>query len=211
VDYRSVVVVAASAGSLAPLAQLVSLLPKEFPAPVAVLQHLPPSNIYQSMLPEILGRQSRLAVKCIEHGERFLPGTIYLSPQDAQSRIRQNLSFELTPLVRGVMSRPNADSLFESAAKSSGKNAIGIVLSGVLSDGSRGAGLISEAGGRVFAQDRQTAAHFDMPSSAIRKGVVDFAMSPRSIAHALIALLMAPGADAWFRVTKPAQSLASDV
>lgn len=74
---------------------------------------------------------------------------------------------------------------------------------GCLSDGAKGAQEIAHAGGRVLAQDAETAEFFDMPQATLQKWVVDFMLPPVRIAHALIAFLMAPGADAWFRVAKP--------
>lgn len=96
--------------------------------------------------------------------------------------------------------RPTADPLFSSAALCFGPNVTAIVLTGALSDGADGAFRIAEAGGRVLVQDDKTAPFFDISHAAIRRASVDFVLPPTGIAHALIALLMAPGADAWFRV-----------
>lgn len=199
------VVIAASAGGVQALLQLVSKLPPDFPAPVIIVQHLPPVGVYQSLLAELLSVRSSLPVKWIEDGEPVCPGIVYLSPQDRQSRISKSLTFELLTGPQGCERRPAADPLFASVADSFRERAVGIVLSGYLSDGAAGAQQIAEAGGRVFAQDQSTALAFDMPKAAIRLGAVDFVLSPTAMAHALIALLMAPGAEAWFRVAREAR------
>jgi two-component system chemotaxis response regulator CheB len=203
---HTVVVVAASAGSLHPIIELVSALPSDFPASVVIAQHLPPAVLYESQLREILCRYTSLPVKWIEHGEQLQTGTVYLSPQDAQTRVTSDLIFDVTIGVRESGSRPAADPLFESVAEWFGENALAIILTGCLSDGARGSLKIADAGGRVFVQDEETALFFDMPRAAIRKGIVDFAFPPSGIAHALITLLMAPGASAWFRVTRPSST-----
>src|SRR5262249_38913462 len=104
--------------------------------------------------------------------------------------------------VRTIDGRPAADPLFLSAAECFGERVIGVVLSGYLSDGALGSRGIVKAGGRVLVQDETTSLAFDMPRAALRTGTVDFSLPPAGIAHALTAMLMAPGAAAWFRVWK---------
>jgi two-component system chemotaxis response regulator CheB len=198
-------VVAASAGGLPALVELLAGLPDDFPAPVIIVQHLPPTNSYQSQLRQILSRSTFLPVKWIEHGEPLCGGTVYLSPQDVQSRVTRKLTFDVTGNVRASGSRPAADPLFSSAAEVFGEDALAIVLTGNLSDGAKGAQRIAEAGGRVLIQDEETAEFFHMPQATLRRGVVDFMLPPSRIASALVALLMAPGADAWFRVVRKPQ------
>jgi two-component system chemotaxis response regulator CheB len=143
-------------------------------------------------------------VKWIENGEALRGGTVYLSPADGQSWVTPQFTFECWDNVRALGVRPAADPLFTSVAEVFGRNALAVVLSGRLSDGAKGAQKIAEAGGRVLVQDENSAKYFDMPQAALRRGVVDFKLSPSAIAHALVTLLMAPGADAWFRVVRKA-------
>jgi two-component system chemotaxis response regulator CheB len=203
------VAVATSAGGLHALVELLSELPADFPAPLIIFQHLPHLDSYQSVLPEILERHCKLPVKWIAHGESISSGAVYVCPQDVQTTVTAAFMFELTTIARVL--RPAADPLFVSVAERFGEDAIGIVLTGSLSDGVVGASKIANAGGRVLAQDEQTALAFGMPRSAIQRGIVDFVLSPTAIAHALIALLMAPGADAWFRVNRDSRLVYSGV
>lgn len=197
-----VAVVAASAGGLQSIIELLSALPPSLPASVIIIQHLPPSNFYESKLCEILGHYSPLPVKWIEDGEALRGGTVYLCPQDVQSRVTSSKTFDISEKVRASGIRPAADPLFASAADVFGENVIAIVLTGALSDGAKGAECIARAGGSVFVQDRETALYFDMPRAAIRSGAVHFIMPPVAIAHALTAFAMVPGARAWFRVQR---------
>lgn len=197
-----IVVMAASAGGVETVTEILSKLPPDFPAAIVIAQHLPSAESYLSQLCEVLGRRSKLPVKWIDHGEPLYPGVVYLCPQDMQSRVSRDMTFNLSVAVRTRRSSPLADPLFTSVAEVFGEHALAIVLTGSLSDGACGATAISAAGGRVFAQNQETARFFDMPQAAIRNGVVDFVLSPLAIAHALVALLMVPGAGAWFRVSR---------
>lgn len=196
---EKIVVVAASEGGLTAFSELISALPPDFPAALVFVQHLPPTSVYQSILRDLLREVSKLPVKWIEHGDYVSGGIVYVAPQDMQARIDGRFRFHLS--AEGAL-RPTADPLFTSASERFGPNAIGIVLTGNLQDGAKGACDIVRAGGTVFAQDNETAAVFAMPDAAIRSGAADFILSPKGMAHALVTLLMAPGADAWFRVSR---------
>ena len=199
---RDLVVIAASAGGFPALIKLIASLPQGFSVPIVVLLHMPSADSHRSILPELLRPHTHLSVKWIEHGESLNSGMIYISPQDVQSRIAMDATFNLQKLVRNVDGRPAADPLFLSAAECFGKHVIGVVLSGYLSDGALGSRDIVNAGGRILVQDENTCLAFSMPKAALRMGIVDFVLPPTAIAHALTAMLMAPGADAWFRVWK---------
>jgi two-component system chemotaxis response regulator CheB len=200
---KKVVVVAASAGGIEALFEFVTALPVDFPAPVVILQHLPPAASYQSQLRELLKRRTALSVKWITDGEPLRRGTIFLSPQDMQTTISNRQRFRLSVIARSPRFRPAADPLFVSAAKHFREHSVAVVLTGRLSDGAVGARHIAAAGGRVFAQNEESSLMFDMPRAVIRQGVVDFILTPSGIAHALTALMMARGTDAWFQVKKP--------
>jgi two-component system, chemotaxis family, protein-glutamate methylesterase/glutaminase len=193
-----IVVAAASAGGLQAFIQLISVLPSNFPAAVVLIQHLPPTSVYKSQLRELLKPHSKLPIEWIGDGDEIRPGSVYLAPQDEQVTVTAGSKFATACVSPGL--RPSADALFCSVADSFSDRAVGIVLTGALSDGANGADRISEEGGRVFAQDRASATAFGMPRATISTGAVDFVLSPTVMAHALIAFLMAPGAASWFRV-----------
>ena len=203
ISKKNVVVVAASAGGIQALSEFVAALPADFPAPVVIVQHMPSAAFYQSQLCELLKSRTPLSVKWITNGESLRCGTVFLAPQDKQTTISARLKFQLSPITPQSRFRPTADPLFVSAAEHFRERASAVVLTGRLWDGAVGARQIAAAGGRVFAQDKESALMFDMPMAAIRLGVVDFILTPSGIAHALNALMMARGADAWFRVQKP--------
>ncbi|MHB9026699.1 MAG: chemotaxis protein CheB [Armatimonadota bacterium] len=183
-----IVALAASAGGITALMQVLSELPAEFSAPVLVLQHLDPRH--KSLIAEILGRRTRLRVKEAEAGDQLTPGTIYTAPPDRHLLVEPDdtLALTRTELVHFV--RPSADLLFESVAARFGPGAIAVVLTGMGSDGAMGVSAIKKRGGTVIVQDEASSEFFGMPGAAIKTGDVDFILPLAEIAPALIKLVM---------------------
>ncbi len=179
-----VIGVAASAGGLRALTTLLSALPADFPAPIAVVQHLDPRH--PSFMAGILGRVVRLRVKEAQEGEALQQGVIYLAPPDRHLLVNANgiLTLTRTELVHFV--RPSADLLFESLAASFRARAVAVVLTGSGSDGSLGLRAIKRMGGHVIAQDEATSEFFGMPDAAIRTGLVDLVLPLEDIAPSLM-------------------------
>lgn len=197
-----VVAIAASAGGIEALRQVLTILPKDFPAAILVVQHLPSTVHYKSTLDLVLGRHTQLRVKWAEDGERIGPRTVFLAPQDRHLSIDPTKALHLTagPKINRV--RPAADFLFQSVAACFGARAIAVVLSGTLSDGAEGAGAIARNGGRVLAQDDISSQYFGMPGATLAVAGVDFMFAPAIIAHTLVNLVMVPGAADWLRVQR---------
>ncbi len=181
---------AASAGGLSALTAVLSEFPADFPASVAIVQHIEPHH--RSMLAEILGRSCPLPVRQAADGQPFEAGVVYVAPPDHHLLVESDrtLSLTRTELVHFV--RPSADLLFESGATSFGSGAIGVVLTGTGSDGSLGIKAIKNRGGTVIAQDEATSEFFGMPGAAIATGAVDFVLPLDQIAEALTALVIEP-------------------
>ncbi len=147
-----VVAIAASAGGLRALIEVLSHLPAEFPAAVVVVQHLDPRH--RSLMAEILSRGTALRVKQAEEGDRLETGTAYIAPPNRHLLVNPDgtLSLSSSELVRFV--RPSADLLFESAAGSYRDRAIAVVLTGTGSDGAMGVEAIKKMGGTVIRAGR---------------------------------------------------------
>jgi two-component system chemotaxis response regulator CheB len=186
-----IVALAASAGGLAALGEVLGGLPPGFPAPVVIVQHLDPRH--RSLMAEILGRRTGLSVKQADEGDELAPGWAYIAPPDHHLLVNRDgsLSLSQSELVHFV--RPSADLLFESVAASYGDRAIAVVLTGGGSDGNMGVQAVKQRGGTVIAQDEGTAEHFGMPGAAIATKCVDFVLALDEIAPALITLVMGDG------------------
>jgi two-component system, chemotaxis family, protein-glutamate methylesterase/glutaminase len=181
-----IVVIAASAGGVHALGEVLAALPEDFPAAVAIVQHRSPHGA--SVLPAVLQRRTALHVKAAEEGERLRPGHVYVAPPDHHLKVLRNRSFEYGGggRIRHVLS--SANPLFESAAAAFGRHVIAVVLTGLDSDGTDGVQSIKRAGGLVIAQDEATSAHFGMPAAAIMTGCVDRVLPLEQIGPTLVQL-----------------------
>jgi two-component system chemotaxis response regulator CheB len=187
----AVIALVGSAGGLAALLTILSVLPRAFPAAILVVQHLPPRH--PSSLVAILGWHSSQPVAWATEGGRLVPGTVCVAPPDRHLLLTGTglLTLSAAPPVRSL--RPAADPLLASLAAYARERAIGVILSGTANrgraDGTDGARAIKEAGGRVVAQDATTSGHFGMPGAAIASGWVDRVLPVREIGPALLDML----------------------
>lgn len=188
-----IVGMAASAGGLTALSYVLSGLPTDFAAPIAVVQHLDPRH--RSLMAEILGKRTSLEVRQAREGDNLRAGWVYIAPPDHHLLINGDgtLSLSRSELVHFV--RPSADLLFDSMAASYGARAIAVVLTGSGSDGEMGVRAVKEKGGTVIAQSEKSAEYFGMPGAAIKTKSVDFVLALEEIAPALITLVMGDRGD----------------
>jgi len=182
------VALASSAGGLGALSEVLSALPSDFPAAIAVVQHLDPRH--RSLMAKILSGRTGLSVKEAEEGDRLKPGTVYIAPPDKHLLVNYDSTVSLSSSEMVHFVRPSADLLFESAAGSYKDRAIAVVLTGSGSDGAMGVKAIKKMGGTVIAQDQETSEFFGMPGAAIQSGNVDFVLPLTEIASALVTLVM---------------------
>jgi two-component system chemotaxis response regulator CheB len=183
-----VVACASSAGGLNALTELLSRLPSDFPAAVAIVQHLDPRH--RSLMADILAKHTRLRVKEAEAGERLEAGTVYIAPPNRHLLVNPDGRLTLADSELVHFLRPSADLLFESVGASFRDRAIGVVLSGTGKDAAMGVTAIKSTGGTVIAQDPKTAEFPGMPEEAVATGNVDFVLPLPEIADALITLVM---------------------
>lgn len=182
-----IVALAASAGGLSALSEVLSGLPAEFPATIVVVQHLYPKSL--SHMAAILCRRTCLQAKQAQEGDSLKPGTIYIAPPDYHLLVNPNCTISLSQSELVQFVRPSADLLFESVAHSYKERAIAVILTGTGHDGARGAQMIKTMGGTVIVQDRQTSEFFGMPGAAIETGVADFVLPLSDISSMLITLV----------------------
>ncbi|HEY9005232.1 MAG TPA: CheR family methyltransferase, partial [Ohtaekwangia sp.] len=151
-----------------------------------IIQHLSPD--YKSLMLELLSKHTTMQVFEAEEGMEVLPNCIYLLPRKSLMTIKNG---RLHLEDKKEKSSPNyaIDTFFESLAYEKGKDAIGIILSGTGTDGSRGIEAIKNNGGVVIVQDPQSAAFDGMPNSAIATGLVDMVLPPEMIGNELLEFL----------------------
>jgi two-component system chemotaxis response regulator CheB len=183
-----IVALAASAGGLGALSQVLAAMPVDFPATLVVVQHLDPRH--RSLMAAILSRRTLLRVKEAEEGEILNPATVYIAPPNRHLLVNPDSTLSLSQSELVHFLRPSADLLFESVAASYRERAIAVVLTGTGSDGAMGVQAIKKMGGTVIAQDEDTAEFFGMPGAAIDSGNVDFILPLSEIPTALVTLVM---------------------
>jgi two-component system, chemotaxis family, protein-glutamate methylesterase/glutaminase len=165
------VMIAASTGGPAAVTRVVSGLPKDLPAAVFLVLHMPAefTKQFAVQLSEIGG----LPIKEAEHNETPRPGTIYLCPGSHHLRISSGGKILLDSGARIDGYRPSADAALESIAAYARTLTVGVVLTGMGGDAAKGVKAVKTAGGTVFAQDEATSMIFGMPAEAIKTGAVD--------------------------------------
>jgi two-component system chemotaxis response regulator CheB len=167
-----VVVLGASTGGPATVMRLAPGFTRDFPAAVILVQHMPAAFTSQYALQ--LTEFTSIRVKEAEPNEPVQPGTLYICPGGQHLRVSSTGRAELDATsgrIEGYL--PNIDATMESVAAFAGPMSIGVVLTGMGSDGTRGARQIKNSGGLVIAQDETTSVIFGMPAEAIKAGVVD--------------------------------------
>lgn len=165
-----VITIGTSAGGVRALKTLLQQLPKKFPASVHIVQHL--SNEFPSNLVSILETSSQLPIAFAKNEEAIEPGRIYLAPPDFHLLLESDRIL----VVRGPREnrvRPAIDPLFRSAAVAHRSYATGVILTGMLDDGTAGLQAIKACGGMAIVQDPDDAAYDGMPTSAISSVDVD--------------------------------------
>jgi two-component system, chemotaxis family, protein-glutamate methylesterase/glutaminase len=184
-----IVAIASSAGGVRALMELVAKLPRECP-PVVVAQHLPLR--VESNLVGVLRARTDLSVKWAGHGDRLMTGTIYVGPQNSQVTLSSSNRLSVFSCAPNRLGTPPADPLFASVAKQFMRRAIGVVLTGLLSDGAEGVQAMKRYGATVLIQKPDTALASEMPEAAIETKGLHFVLPLNRIAPALSALISVP-------------------
>jgi two-component system chemotaxis response regulator CheB len=169
-----VVAIGTSTGGPPALQAIIPRLPVGLASAILVVQHMPVG--FTRSLAERLNARSRIPVREAEDGERVEPGVVLVAPAGRHMKVRRRGSVSriwLDDEPRNALHRPSADVLMASVAKAFGSHALGIVLTGMGSDGVEGLRAIRGAGGRTMAESEETCVIYGMPKAAVEAGVVD--------------------------------------
>ena len=168
---------------------LLAGLPDNYPAAVFVVVHLAPES--PTVLADILDRSSRLPVAVARHGTRIHTGTVTIAPPDKHLMLEEH-TITLSRGPRENRHRPSIDVLFRSAAVVFGPHVTGVVLSGMLDDGSAGLWAIKRRGGVAVVQDPDDAEFPDMPRNAMDVVAVDYCEPVEELAETLVRVASEP-------------------
>lgn len=184
-SFQHLVVIGASAGGVHALLALADALPDSFPAPVCIVQHVG-SN--PSILPELLRYRGANMALHPEDGQPLTAGMLFVAPPDRHMLVEGGV-LRLTHGPRENHARPAIDPLFRSAALNYRGQAIGIVLTGQMDDGTAGLKAIRDCGGTTIVQDPATALEPEMPRSALENVAVDYCVPLQDIVPLLEGLV----------------------
>jgi two-component system CheB/CheR fusion protein len=177
-----VVGVGASAGGLEAINELFDSMPANTGFSFILVQHLSPDH--KSLMGDLLSKHTEMQVLLAEEAMPIRPNSIYLIPT-AKTMTLKNGKLRLEPKLRDHQPNNAIDIFFESLSADQGEKAVGIILSGTGTDGTKGIQSIKAKGGTVFIQDPATAQFDGMPNSAISSGYIDLILSPDMMAEEL--------------------------
>ena len=197
-DAPALIAIGASTGGTEAIRVLFESLPHaETLPPLVVAQHMP--EPYTRMFAERLHKSSALRVKEAEHGDRLRAGHVLIAPGNRHLLVRRDgegLFVVLDDGPRVMRHRPSVDALFHSVATAAGRTALGILLTGMGSDGAEGLLALRRTGAATIAQDESTSVVFGMPKEAIERGAAEDVVPLDQMASALLRRVSGLGARA---------------
>ena len=191
---NKLLVIGTSTGGPKALHQVIPYLPKNLPAGVLIVQHMPPG--FTKSLAERLHSLSEINVKEAEHGEEIKTGWAYIAPGDSHLAVDVNRSgsnkklmvrLDKSELVNGH--RPAVDVMFKSAAEQFWGHLVGVIMTGMGSDGANGLKLVKERGGMTIAEHQSTCIVYGMPKAAVENGCVDKIVPLPEISQEIVKML----------------------
>jgi two-component system chemotaxis response regulator CheB len=183
---HKVIAIGASTGGTEALRELLCALPPDSPG-IVIVQHMP-ARFTQSFAQRLDGLAS-VRVREAQDGDRILPGHVLIAPGDFHMQVvRNGASYAVRVFTADPVNhhRPSVDILFDSCARYLGANAVGVILTGMGSDGAQGLRAMHGAGARTIAQNEATCVVFGMPKEAIALGAVDEVLGIEQISAAVL-------------------------
>lgn len=182
-DRFEAVAIGSSTGGPGLLNSIAKGLPADLPFPIFIAQHLPPS--FTQLLAQQMAASSPLAVVHAQHDMQVLPGVIYLAPGRRHMRVKRGLGrkvyIDISDQPAELFYKPSVDELFTSVAAIYGRRTLGVIMTGIGQDGTRGASAICKAGGVVVTQSEKTCSVYGMPRSCDEAGLSQAQLDPSDI------------------------------
>ena len=181
------IVMGASTGGPIVLQTILLGLPKDFPVPILIVQHISPG--FTKGFVEWLQNTTNFPFHIATQGEYLLPGHVYVAPDDYHMGVKKGLRIELSQNSAENGLRPSGSYLFRTAAQNFGSRAVGVILSGMGRDGAEELKLLKDKGAVTFAQNKESSVVHGMPGEAIKLDAATHILSPEEIAVALSLLI----------------------
>ena len=193
VSTEKIIAIGSSTGGTEALREVLSGLPADCPA-VMVTQHMPPG--FTKSFADRLNSICRMHVKEAEHAERVLPGHVYIAPGGRHLLVKRsgaNYMVEISDAEPVNRHKPSVDVLFRSVAEQVGRNALGVMLTGMGRDGADAMRVMRDAGAYNISQDEASCVVYGMPREAVAAGAVNEVLPLSKIGPQLLAQLRAEG------------------
>lgn len=181
-----VIALGASTGGPLVLQTILAMLPRDFPLPIVIVQHM--ASGFITSFAEWLAQSSALSVHVARQGEFMLPGHVYVAPDECQMKVEHGGKIVLTQGEPENGLRPSVSYLFRSLAAVYGGNAVAGLLTGMGRDGAEELRLLKEKGAITFVQDKESSVVHGMPGEAIKLDAATFVLAPDKIAAVLTSL-----------------------
>jgi two-component system, chemotaxis family, protein-glutamate methylesterase/glutaminase len=178
--------IGASTGGPRALAKLLRALPRNYPLPIAIVQHMA-EDFFDSFV-RFLGDASGLKVQLVESQQTLLPGHVYVGPSKFEFFVKEDLTAKLSPSPPNAFFSPSVDSLFFSMANALKAKSIGVLLTGMGDDGAEGLLKLRRVGAHTIVQNRESSAVWGMPHAAFQLGAAEHVQSLEEISTTLVAL-----------------------
>lgn len=185
-----VVVIGASTGGPRSLDLIIPVLPPDFPAPIFLVQHMPP--LFTKSLAMRLNSMSKITVKEAEDGETVKRGTVYIAPGDFHMGVKtvnSNVQIYLDKSEKINNVRPAVDFTLLKVSEIYKSNTIAVILTGMGRDGAKGAFKVKYYGGKVIAEHESTCVVYGMPKAVVEEGYADYVLPADKIAEKLVELV----------------------
>ena len=182
-----VVAIGASTGGPPVLQTILAALPKDFPLPILIVQHM--ATGFTQGFVQWLAQTSSLPVHLATHDEDIRPGHVYVAPDEFQMRVERGGKIVLTKDEPENGLRPSVSYLLRSVAEVYGRDAVAGLLTGMGHDGAEELKLLRDRGATTFAQDKESSVVHGMPGAAIKLDAATFVLPPEKIAAVLTNLV----------------------
>ncbi len=182
--FDKLVVIGSSTGGPRALMQIIPFLPADIPASILIVQHMPP--VFTKSLAERIAQVSTIEVMEAKDGSPLMRGQALIAPGDFHMLVSDKHTVALNQEPPNLGVRPSVDYTMRSAADIFGPSVLGVVLTGMGSDGTQGAASIKARGGKIFAQDESTSAVYGMPQSVVKAGCADKILPIQKMAQKIV-------------------------
>lgn len=187
---RDIVAIGVSTGGPPAVQKVLAAIPKDFPAPILIAQHMPAA--FTGPFATRLNNLCQIDVKEAEHGEKLRDGVAYICPGGLHLTIEARLSNRTAVISsepKSALYKPSANELMRSVGEKAGIRALGVMLTGMGSDGLEGVKVLKARGGRTVAQNEASCVVYGMPKAIVDAGLADEILDINDIAGAIVANL----------------------